>query len=454
MSLQKMLDASLNVNLEDARDYPTIMRGMRSIISGMDGVGKTTFALSVMKKEYEQNNNLVCVYIDSDDKSAKQVRKFATYFKDVLHGQYLNLPLINKDREESKKFTMLSFILRYTNKLLYKDKQYMFLIDNMTHLTGVFENDNSAVTAVRMQLEDSILKLPNVRIMLIAHSGKAATGMRGATSMRAAFGEELQICKDMEFGIVAEVRKDSEDYHNGTTLYKLDLIDKETFDMDYKELSGRKLVEDKAAYQAKRLEDIVISLIEHIQTSTDSSRTVVANTHFTRAVYLLASPSELHTDDKNYLTPNFVAKGLNALYAKLGIELTKHPEHKYMMFDSSLIDLSLVSKGTNKVAVSEQVHMLLITKAMKSASNTKQELYDISEVETAVIEALSNAIELTGEGMRLAVYKDTNVKPTSFSKAFAKDKLPTALSNLIDTDVIECIAQGRKKTYKLLPNKE
>ena len=43
---------------------------------------------------------------------------------------------------------------------------------------------------------------------------------------------------------------------------------------------------------------------------TDS---VVIDAPFVRSIHLLASPSQIHTDDKQYITPNFVSKGLSAL---------------------------------------------------------------------------------------------------------------------------------------------
>ena len=180
MTLEDMLNVSLDVKVEpeNNKQYATIVRGDRTIISGMDGVGKSTFALSILLAEYQNNPNILCVYIDADDKSAKQVKQFAEFFRDKLQGQYLNLPLINKQLEPDKRYDMLDFLIEYTADWGNTDRQYLILIDNLTHLTGEFENDNSRVTAVRTELENSFLKLPNVKTMIIAHSGKADRGMR------------------------------------------------------------------------------------------------------------------------------------------------------------------------------------------------------------------------------------------------------------------------------------
>lgn len=450
MNLDDMLALSLNLEDEKPKEHNTIVRGARTILSGQDGVGKSTAGISVMALEYQNNTDLVCIYFDADDKSAKQVRHFAKFFKEHLNGQYLNLSLINKQLVDKDKRTMLEFLIEYSDKYFDDGRDYFILIDNLNHMTGEFENDNSRVTAVRIEMEQSFLKKPNVKTLLVAHAGKDDKGVRGATSMRAAFGEEIQIRKDIDLGIIAEVRKDSEGYHS-TNLYKLDLINKETFEMEFKELSGHKLVEDKAAYQAKRLEDILLSIVSHIQSTYDMSTNVVADLPFTRAIYLLASPSQIHTDDKQYITPNFVAKGLSALYTKVGIEVMKHPDKGYKMFDINGIDVKKVASVNKKIAITDVVEELIKDKAIRQLDKSagSKSMYNIKDLQADILNYLNTLGSMSGEQLRVAVYKSKEVNPTKYSKTYAKDNMPKAITVLEEEGLITVLSEGRKKTYSI-----
>jgi hypothetical protein len=447
MNLEDMLSVSLKPIEKKTKKHSTIIRGARSILSGFDGSGKTTTAFCVLSTEYKGNPDLVCVYVDADDKSMEQVYQFAEFFKTKLNGQYLNLPLINRASEKKK--SMLDFLIAYAENFIEENKEYILLIDNLNHITGSFENDNSKVTQVRIIMEQSFLKRPNVRTILIAHSGKNdMAGIRGATSIRSAFGEEIQIRKDLDLGIVAEVRKDSEDYHK-TNLYELNLINKENFEMEFKELQGHKLIEDKTAYQAKRLEDILLSLILHIQQNHDMSNSIVADVPFTQAVYLLASPSEIHTDDKKYLTPNFVSKGLNALYTKVGIEVAKHPVDGYKMFKVKDIDVKNVSNKVKPITITDYVKELVVSKIVRPFGTQEiKPLYDIKDLEEEVLVQLKKK-SLTAEQLRMLTYKSKEAKPTRYSKTFAKDNLSSTIDALVESNKIVVSIEGRKKLISI-----
>jgi len=458
MELQEMLNISALTDYKvKTEEYPTIIRGARSIISGQDGCGKTTFALGSLAKAYAANKELVCIYIDADDKSPEQVKKFSAFLNRELQGQYLNLPLINaslqKKSADYKVYSLLSFVKGYVGKYVSKDKSYIILIDNLNHITGEFENDNSLVTKVRKDMEQSFLKLPNVQTILIAHSGKNDTGVRGASSIRAAFGEELQVRKDVDLGIVAEVRKDSEDKHGETTLYKLDLINKETFEMEYNKLTGHKIVEDKAAYQARRLGNIVQAILGYIIDHYNKNEIYIDHKAFVRAIHLLASPEDIHTDDWNFLVPNFVSKGLTSEYDKLGLIIDKHPDKHMKILTIDKISEARTKAAQGKVALTTEVENIIVTDIVQNLStiSSGQNIANdmLIELQIAILGKLAEIGSATGEELRGYMYKNKNANHSGFTKSFAKTKIVTALNNLIEKEELTVLSAGAKKTYSI-----
>ena len=447
MNIEEMANISLQVEKPKKTQHYGVIRADNCIVSGRDGVGKTTFALSEITRAVSYNKKLIPYYIDADDKSPIQISTYAKHMK-KLGGFYLNLHNIVSALGENKSLLgLVTFAATQTDS----SKEYVFLIDNLSNITGEFENDNSLVTVVRTKMEKVLLKQPHIQTIVIAHSGKDLKGIRGASSFRSAFGEEIQLRKDIDFGIIAEVLKDSEDYHK-TNLYNLDLQDKEEFIMKYTELKNEAICEDVAAYQSKRVDNIVISLIAYIKNEMKENidKVEIVNRIFKQAIHLIATPQLLHTDDKDYITSHFVSQKLRAIYEKLAIVPHKAEDSKQEVFSVALIDLEKVAKGYRPITIPNEAKELLADLGyitIDSSPKVKKSLYDIKDLEDD-IESLINVEDITGEGIRLALYKGKDaVGSTKYSSGFARDNITKALASLLKDKRIDVIVEGRKKTY-------
>ena len=139
-----------------------------------------------------------------------------------------------------------------------------------------------------------------------------------------------------------------------------------------------------------------------------------------------------------------------SLYIKYGIVFTKdYNGNNFFTLKNSVV--KYLSSYYNEDTLSD------ISKQIITSHNTSlykpseiKSLYNIIDVEQAIVDVLELTENASGEELRVAVYKSKEIKPTKFSKTFAKDNMPKAIENLLESKKIKVLIEGRKSTYSIV----
>ena len=207
-----------------------------------------------------------------------------------------------------------------------------------------------------------------------------------------------------------------------------------------------KIVEDKQAYQSKRLNNIVIAVIKHIKSLPNESDTLVNDNAFRQLLHYIGTPDNLHTDDNDYLQTSFITNRLKAVYEKFGISTEGEPKTK--VFSTNAINNNILVG--DYVPLGEEVHTLILSNVLIQKRSSIKDVSTLA-LSSRIVDVLNHKTEVSGEELRKETYKNHN--PEGYTKYFAKVSLTKVLDKMIAANEVECIAQGRKKTYKLKETK-
>jgi len=428
--------------------------GINQLIIGRDGVGKTSFAISQLIGycNYIRNVlNIVPIYIDSDDKNAKQRKKFSRLLKDS-GGVYLNYyESIESNQAHANGFEL--FLFNVIRKL-DNNKYYYILVDNWSNIIAGDETDTKIIASIIEDMNKLILKKQNITFTLIAHTGKdQSKGVRGSSALRAPFGQELLIQEDVKSRKVVSITKDSDgNFANISKSYYVD-IDYNKMIFKLKESNIKTYEKEQLmSYRFDRLHNVVASLLYQIR--FELKAIAVKASTFKAIVAIIGSmdnegKNKLDSDNVDYLNPTFIRNNLPGLLDKFNIKLIRDKRVKEFYYDlSGLPKASIELFEFIDFSVNVTVNELLEkddTSLVQQDSVEKDNRLDLLKED--IVEILKSGSFDTMK-IREQVYKVAE-NTDRYSKNFIFNSIAKVLKDLVKDNIVSVKKDGRKKVFTL-----
>ena len=213
-------------------------------------------------------------------------------------------------------------------------------------------------------------------------------------------------------------------------------------------MSYTSLIEDKGAYQAKRLINILLTLVDYATKKNDLKNVYFKESELLTVIHDIASPHEIHSDDINYLTPSFVTRHLSATYTKLGVKAVTQKDIPHKMVVLGAFNHTLLNKAFKPLKLTEEATQKMDSKVVKQLVLSAKE-DKVSSMKKALIAEIVNLLKqhesLTAEELRHKTYKSRNTDPEGYSRYYAKSNLVPILKELVMSNTINLTQEKAKK---------